>query len=147
MLNSGVLALASGLAAQAFKVVFALVALRRWQPGLFFANGGMPSSHSATVTTLTLRVGRAEGWNSSLFSLVLVFSTYVMLEATGLRQEIGKQAQLLNDMVDAMRAHRHLDQQRLRELVGHTWAEVLGGIVFGALFYLLITRGFFPRPA
>ena len=145
MLNSGVLALLSGLAAQAFKVVFALLALGQWQPGLFFSNGGMPSSHAATVTTLTLLVGAREGWDSSLFSLVLVFSVYVMLEATGLRQEIGKQAQLLNEMVDSMRARQRFDQKRLRELVGHTWAEVQGGVVFGALFYLILTLLFFPK--
>ena len=140
MLNAGVLALAGGLAAQAFKVIYALVVQRNWQPGLFFANGGMPSSHAATVTTLTLLVGSREGWQSSLFSLVLVFSVYVILEATGLRQEIGKQAQLLNELMDGVLAHRRLDQKRLRELVGHTWVEVLGGVVFGLVFYFLITN-------
>lgn len=138
--NSGVQALLSGLGAQAFKVVYSLLVLHRWQPGLFFANGGMPSSHAATVTTLTLLVGRREGFDSSLFSLVLVFSIYVILEATGLRQEIGKQAQLLNELVDGMREHRHLDQRRLRELVGHTWAEVIGGMAFGTFFYFILTK-------
>jgi acid phosphatase family membrane protein YuiD len=139
MLNAGVLALAGGLAAQAFKVIYALAVQRSWQPGLFFANGGMPSSHAATVTTLTLLVGSREGWQSSLFSLVLIFSIYVILEATGLRQEIGKQAQLLNELMDGVLAHRKLDQKRLRELVGHTWAEVMGGVAFGGVFYFLIT--------
>lgn len=138
MHNSGVLALLSGLLAQAFKVIYALAVHGRWQPGLFFANGGMPSSHAATVTALTLLVGRREGFDSSLFSLVLIFSIYVILEATGLRQEIGKQAQLLNELVDSVREHRRFDQKRLRELVGHTWAEVTGGMVFGAVFYFLL---------
>ena len=140
MLNSGVLALASGLAAQAFKIVIALVFRRRWQPGLFFANGGMPSSHAATVTTLSLLIGRQEGYMSSLFSISLIFSIFIIMEATGLRQEIGKQAQLLNELMDGVLAHRRLDQKRLRELVGHTWGEVGGGIVFGAVFYLLVIR-------
>lgn len=140
MLNSGVLALASGLAAQVFKVMMALVFRGRWQPGLFLANGGMPSSHSATVTTLSLLIGRQEGYDSSLFSISLIISIFVIMEATGLRQEIGQQAQLLNELMDSVLAHRKFDQKRLRELVGHTWAEVGGGVVFGVAFYFLLIR-------
>jgi acid phosphatase family membrane protein YuiD len=136
MMNPGVIALLSGLAAQAAKVVLELLAHRRWRPTLFFSNGGMPSSHTATVTTLTILVGRAEGWDSTVFSLVVVFSLFVMLEATGLRQEIGHQAQILNELMDEALAGEHVDGRRLRELVGHTWGEVIGGLVFGVLFAL-----------
>lgn len=138
--NPGVWALASGLAAQAFKVVLALFWKRSWQPGLFLSNGGMPSSHSATVTTLCLLVGKSEGYGSSLFGLVLIFSLYVIMEATGLRQEIGNQAQLLNELMDSFVAKRKLEQERLRELVGHTWGEVGGGVLFGVVFYLVISK-------
>ena len=134
--NPGVTALLAGLAAQAAKVVFEAVARRRWRPALFLSNGGMPSSHTATVTALTLLVGRAEGWDSPLVSLVLVFSLFVIFEATGLRQEIGQQAQVLNELMDRARAGDPPDRERLRELVGHTWAEVIGGAVFGAAFTL-----------
>jgi len=137
MLNPGVLALLSGLSAQAFKVLFALLR-GRWQPGLFVSNGGMPSSHSATVMTLTLEVGHRDGYASSLFSLVLVFGLFVIMEATGLRQEIGMQAQLLNEMMDGARHRQKVNPRRLRELVGHTWTEVLGGLLFGAVFFFLI---------
>ena len=95
MLNAGVMALAAGLVAQVAKVVVELAAHRRWRPGLVFDNGGMPSSHTATVTALTMAVHRTEGWDTSVFSLVLVFSLFVIFEATGLRQEIGQQAQVL----------------------------------------------------
>lgn len=138
--NFGIWALASGLAAQAFKVVLALGLKGRWQPGLFLSNGGMPSSHSATVTTLSLLIGQTEGYQSSLFGLVLVFSLFVIMEATGLRQEIGNQAQLLNELMDGMRVNHRLDQKRLRELVGHTWGEVIGGVVFGVLFFFLLEK-------
>ncbi len=133
--NPGIMALLSGLAAQAAKVVLAAVLHRRWCPELFFSNGGMPSSHTATVTTLALMVGNAEGYGSAIFSLVLVFSLFVVFEATGLRQEIGKQAQLLNDLMDSALHGERVDGRRLRELVGHTWGEVGGGLVFGAIFY------------
>jgi len=140
MIDSGVLALLSGLAAQAFKVVLALLFKRSWQPALFFSNGGMPSSHSSTVTTLSLLIGRQEGFDSPIFSLVLVFSTFIIMEATGLRQEMGNQAQLLNELMDSALAHRKWDQGKLRELVGHTWQEVGGGIIFGAGFYWVIVK-------
>ncbi len=133
--NPGVLALLSGLAAQAAKVALEGLVRRRWRPELFFTNGGMPSSHTATVTTLALLVGHAEGYGSAIFSLVLIFSLFVVFEATGLRQEIGKQAQLLNDLMDSAIHGERVDGRRLRELVGHTWGEVGGGLVFGVIFY------------
>ena len=138
--NPGILALTSGLAAQAAKVLLELVLKRRWRPQLFFTNGGMPSSHTATVTTLALVVGRSEGFDSTIFSLVLIFSLFVVFEATGLRQEIGKQAQLLNDLMDSALHGEHVDGSRLRELVGHTWGEVGGGMICGTFFYLWLVQ-------
>ena len=136
MLNAGVLAILSGLAAQAMKVVLELVQHRRWRPRLFFANGGMPSSHTATVVTLAVLIGNRQGLNDPVFSLVVVFAIYVIFEATGLRQEIGHQARLLNDLVETMRRTHQLDALHLREFVGHTWAEVAGGVLCGVLFAL-----------
>ncbi len=135
MMNPGVWALLSGMSAQALKVLLELVFRRNWNPALLVSNGGMPSSHSATVTTLTLLIGRQEGYHSSLFSLVLVFGLFVIMEATGLRQEIGQQAQLLNELMDSVLHGEKVDGKRLRELVGHTWQEVFGGILFGVIFY------------
>jgi acid phosphatase family membrane protein YuiD len=129
---AGAIAVASGLAAQGAKVVIEAVRRRRWRPALLFASGGMPSSHTATVTTLSFLVAREEGTGSTIFSLVLVFSLYVVFEAAGLRQEVGKQAELLNDLLDGLMAGRRPDQRRLKELVGHTWHEVFGGFLFGA---------------
>jgi acid phosphatase family membrane protein YuiD len=136
MITPGVIALISGLTAQVAKVVIELVVRRRFKPSVFFDNGGMPSSHTSTVTTLALTVGRAEGFDSSIFSLVLIFSLYVIFEATGLRQEIGKQAELINDLVDSALAGKKVPSDRLRELMGHTWAEVAGGFVVGVGMYL-----------
>ena len=108
----------------------------RWSR--MFDTGGMPSSHTSLVTTLTLAVGATEGVSSVLFSVVLIFSLYFVFEATGLRQEVGQQAKLLNEMVDELFQTHHLDQKRLRELVGHTWTEVLGGVVVGVLVFLVL---------
>ncbi len=134
--HPGVIALISGFLAQAAKVVVELLFRRSWKPHLMFANGGMPSSHASTVTALTLAIGAREGLDSSLFSIVLIFSLFVVFEATGLRQEIGKQAQILNELMDNALHGQRIERERLRELVGHTWAEVIVGIVFGAAVYL-----------
>lgn len=134
---TGLIALASGLFAQLLKVLVAAYRERRWNWSLLFASGGMPSSHTATVTTLTLLVAAREGIGSPLFSVCFIFGLYVMFEATGLRQEVGKQARLLNDLVDEMITTHHFDRTRLRELVGHTWAEVAGGFLSGLAVYLL----------
>ena len=138
MLNAGVLALLSGLTAQALKVLVELLLRRRWRPHLFFSNGGMPSSHTAAVVTLATLVGHDAGVHAPVFSLVLVFAVYVVFEATGLRQEVGHQARLLNDLVETMRRTHQLDAQDLRVFVGHTWAEVAGGAACGVLFALLV---------
>ena len=134
MLSAGVLAVISGLFAQMVKVLIEAARGRGWRPELAFANGGMPSSHTATVTTLAILVGHQAGVAAPVFSLVIVFALYVVFEATGLRQEVGQQARLLNEFMDAAKSHEQVDRARLREFVGHTWAEVLGGALFGALF-------------
>ena len=136
----GIAALLSGVIAQALKVVVELIRTRRLNLLRFFDNGGMPSSHTSLVTTLTVGVGVYSGVSSSIFSVTLVFSIYFIIEATGLRQEVGKQAKLLNDLVDEMRSTHHLDRSRLKELVGHTWGEVFGGLVLGLLFAYLFYR-------
>jgi hypothetical protein len=100
--------------------------------------GGMPSSHTSLVTTLTAGVGVYQGVNSVLFGISLIFSLYFIFEATGLRQEVGKQAKVLNEIIEKVSKTHHLDASELRELVGHTWAEVLGGLSLGLLVALLV---------
>jgi acid phosphatase family membrane protein YuiD len=100
----------------------------------------MPSSHTALVTTLTIGMARFAGISSTLFAVTLLFSLYFMFEAAGLRQEVGNQARLLNDLVDELRHTHHVDPKRLKELVGHTWGEVAGGFVFGLIVSALAYR-------
>jgi acid phosphatase family membrane protein YuiD len=126
-------ALIAGLTAQMLKVVIELIRTGRLNLLRFFDNGGMPSSHTALVTALTIGVGRDAGVGSPLFAVTLLFSLYFIFEAAGLRMEVGNQARMLNDLVDELRHTHHLDRERLKELVGHTWGEVLGGLLYGAL--------------
>ncbi len=136
----GIAALLSGGVAQVLKIVFDAIQHRRVNLLKFFDNGGMPSSHTAMVTTLCVGVGRYAGVDSSVFSLTLIFSMYVVFEAAGLRQEVGKQAAMLNDITDELRQTHQLNVARLKELVGHTWGEVLGGFIVGLLIAFLLFR-------
>ncbi len=136
----GIAAITSGLVAQGFKVALDLLRSRRIHLLRFFDNGGMPSSHTALVTTLTFGAWHLFGVDSSIFSVTLIFSLYFVFEAAGLRQEVGNQAKVLNDLVDELRATHHVDRSRLKELVGHTWGEVLGGFVLGIIVAYLFYR-------
>jgi acid phosphatase family membrane protein YuiD len=133
-------ALLSMAVAQFLKPWLDLIFRRPWRWQRAFDTGGMPSSHTSLVTTLTLGVGAVEGTDTTVFAVTLVFSLYFIFEATGLRQEVGHQARILNEMIDELLAHHAVrtDQARLRELVGHTWAEVLGGGVVGVLVFLAL---------
>jgi acid phosphatase family membrane protein YuiD len=124
--------------AQLLKVVIELVRTRRLDLLRFFDNGGMPSSHTALVTTLTICVGHDAGVRSPLFAVTLLFSLYFIFEAAGLRQAVGSQARVLNDLVDELRQTHHLDRGRLKELVGHTWGEVFGGFLYGVLVATIV---------
>lgn len=132
MLNTiGVASLLSGVFAQAMKVLIAFHRTKNLRLERFFDTGGMPSSHAALVTTLTIGVAVDSGITSPIFSVVLIFSLYVVFEAAGLRQEVGKQARVLNELVDEYTATHHVNKSRLKELVGHTWWEVIVGFVLG----------------
>lgn len=129
----GLAALLSGIIAQALKVVIELIKTGRFNFLKILDNGGMPSSHTSLVATLTVGVGIHSGIDSAIFSITVIFSMYIIFEAAGLRQEVGKQARVLNELVDELRATHQLDRSRLKELVGHTWGEVFGGLVLGLL--------------
>ena len=127
----GIASLLAAVCAQALKVVIPLLHKRELRLLRIFDNGGMPSSHTALVTTLTFGVGSYAGVASSLFSVTLLFSMYIVFEAAGLRKEVGNQAQVLNELVDELRSTHHIDRSRLKELIGHTWGEVIAGFLLG----------------
>jgi uncharacterized protein len=133
----GVASLLSGLIAQFLKVLIGFKQTRRFRIERFLDTGGMPSSHTATVTTLTIGVGVYAGIKSAMFSIALIFSMYIIFEAAGLRQEVGKQARVLNDLIDDLLETHHLNTSRLKELVGHTWGEVSVGFIVGLIVSLI----------
>lgn len=119
--------------AQVLKVLLILLIERRWRPAAFMETGGMPSSHSAMVAALATGVALTEGVGSPLFAASAVFALIVMYDATGVRHSSGQQARLLNDLVDELRAvvREGFAPLPLRVLLGHTYLEVLAGIMIG----------------
>ena len=110
---------------------------RRLNLRVLAETGGMPSSHSALVTGLTFGIGRLNGFNSAPFAIALIFSFVVMYDAAGVRRAAGRQAAVLNRLVEDLVAMRGIREDRLRELLGHTPVEVLVGAVLGAAVGLL----------
>ncbi len=99
--------------------------------------GGMPSSHAGSVSTLSAATGLARGFSSMEFQIACFFSVIIVYDAAGLRRAAGKQAEVLNRLVDRMqREHRLIlrGERPLAELLGHTPFEVFVGIVFGIVF-------------
>lgn len=110
---------------------------RRWNLRRFVETGGMPSSHAASVAALSTAVGMEEGFRSTLFGATLFFSLIVMYDAAGLRRAAGRQAEVLNRLIDEHFRHPEKDAQRLMELLGHTPLEVLVGGMLGCAGALL----------
>jgi acid phosphatase family membrane protein YuiD len=97
----------------------------------FVETGGMPSSHAAGVCALTTSVGIREGVTTPLFGVSLYFSLIVLYDAAGLRRAAGRQAMILNRLIQQHWEHADADAHRLMELLGHTPLEVLVGALLG----------------
>jgi acid phosphatase family membrane protein YuiD len=102
------------------------------------SSGGMPSSHSSFVTSLSTLVGMELGFNSMEFAIVAVFSIIIMYDASGVRRAVGKQAAVLNQIIDDLHHKKYIEQKKLKELVGHTPIEVLFGALLGILTALIL---------
>ena len=100
--------------------------------------GGMPSAHAASVTALTTCMGIERGFNSPLFGAVAFFSLLIIYDATGIRQAASRQAQLLNQMLEDLKTHHTIRGERLVERLGHTYLEVLVGILYGVSLALMM---------
>ncbi|HCF29728.1 MAG TPA: acid phosphatase [Cyanobacteria bacterium UBA11049] len=120
------------LIAQASKLVVELVKNRKLNIRALVTTGGMPSAHSALVTALATEVGQTAGWASSEFAIATIFAIIVMYDAAGVRQAAGKQARIVNQIIDELFSDKHeFNQDRLKELLGHTPFQVIVGSLLG----------------
>lgn len=126
--------IAGGIAwalAQGLKLPIEYFRSRRWNWSLLFSVGGMPSSHSAWVASLAHACGLYAGFDSAVFALSVGVAAVVIYDATGIRRQAGKHAEVINTMIEELAAGHPLKQEQLREVLGHTPYEALAGMILG----------------
>jgi len=135
---------AASLITQSFKIIVDFIQNGKINFRVLVETGGMPSSHSALVTALAAGVGQVQGWDSTEFAIATVFAIIVMYDASGVRQAAGKQAKVLNQIVDEMfQENPEFNEDRLKELLGHTPFQVIIGSMLGIAISCLFGPGGF----
>ncbi len=131
---------AAWVIAQSIKVALGVFREKRFNFRWFIGTGGMPSSHAAGVSALSTSIGMTYGFDSALFAIVLTFTLIVVFDAQGVRLATGKQAEILNKMLDDIYWKKKMDEDQLKELIGHTPVEVFAGVILGILVSLLLYK-------
>jgi len=137
----GVSTMAGWILGQLIKVPVEYLRHKRWDWTLLLNAGGMPSSHSALITSVTTSVGLNVGWSSPLFALAIALTGIVVYDATGVRRQAGIQAERINQIVRELLHLKKLDETEvtyLREIIGHTPFEAAAGVLFGILIALAV---------
>ena len=143
LLSNGFLlvALSSWFWAQLIKTILHAVVTKRVDFTRLVGDGGMPSGHSATVSSLATAAALVYGLGSFEFAIALVFAIVVCKDAMGVRLETGKQAVIINDIVEAfnvLTSEEKLPDAKLKEFVGHTPLQVIAGILLGIVNAVLL---------
>lgn len=124
-------------AIQCFKVIYDLITTKKFNFRRIVGAGGMPSSHTAIVISLTTLIGKNIGVDTPLFALALITSLIVMYDAAGVRRAAGKQATLLNKIVQTPGLTGLEVQEKLVEVLGHTPLQVIVGAIIGIIVGLV----------
>lgn len=122
---------------QLFKLIYDLCTTRKFNFKRILGAGGMPSSHSAVVTSLATLIGKNLGVDSPIFAIALIFAFVVMYDACGVRRAAGKQAKVLNDIVNTPGLSGVQVQEKLQEALGHTPIQVFVGAIIGIVAGLI----------
>lgn len=118
---------------QLFKLIWDLATTKKFNFKRLMGAGGMPSSHSAVVAGLATLIGKYEGLNSAVFAVSLIMAFVVMYDACGVRRAAGKQAELLNKIVETPGLTGLQVQEKLIEVLGHTPVQVFVGALIGVI--------------
>ena len=124
--------------AQALKVLIEFILLRRWNWALLFQAGGMPSSHSAMVSATALSIGLFMGFDQPVFAVASILAMIVIYDATGIRREAGRQATLINTIIEEIAKGKLAQQKSLKEVLGHTPGEAIMGMLLGLVLAVLV---------
>lgn len=132
-------AIAANLIAQWIKIIRYSFKRKKINYAIMFATGGMPSSHSSTVSALAASVGLIDGFTSTTFAVAALLASIVMFDAAGVRRNAGRQAVVLNQiLLELLTPDHRLTKEKLKEFLGHSPKEVFAGAVLG----ILISVGF-----
>ena len=125
-------------AIQSFKVIWEFITTKKFNIKRFLGAGGMPSSHSALITSIAVMIGKEAGFGSYQFALAMIFALIVMYDAAGIRRAAGNQATVLNKLISTPGLKGIDVQGKLKEALGHTPNQVfvgaIIGIIVGAIF-------------
>ena len=124
---------AAWLITQTIKVILGIIREKRFNFKWFVGTGGMPSSHAAAVSGMATAFGLHYGVDSPLFALALLFLLIVISDAQGVRMASGKQAETLNKMLDDIYWKKKIQEDRLKEFLGHTPFQVIIGMIIGVI--------------
>ena len=122
---------------QTFKVIYDLITLKKLDFKRIMGAGGMPSSHSAIAVSTATLIGKYEGFDTAIFALAVIFSFVVMYDAAGVRRAAGKQARLLNKIIETPGMSTLEVQGKLVEVLGHTPIQVFVGAAIGIIVGLI----------
>jgi len=137
-----IVAVAACLLAQGLKLIIEGITKGKVTFRTLVETGGMPSAHSALVTALAAGVGQTSGWETPEFAIAVLFAVIVMYDATGVRQAAGKQARILNQIVDEFFHDAEFNEERLKELLGHTPVQVIAGCMLGIVISCIAARAY-----
>lgn len=126
------------LIAQAIKIILGMARLRRFDFRWLIGTGGMPSTHAAGVSALSTTIGLDVGFDSPLFAIAVAFTFITLFDAQGVRRWSGRQAQVLNKMIEDIYFKRRIQEPRVKELLGHTPVQVLAGAVVGVIVAMVL---------
>ena len=132
-----IIPLATWFFIQVFKLVYEMVKTKQFNLKRIVGAGGMPSSHSAVVTSLATLIGKNEGFNSPIFGIAAIFAFIVMYDATGVRRAAGEHAKLLNKIVQTPALKELQVREKLVEFLGHTPIQVAAGAIVGIVVGLM----------
>ena len=123
---------------QLFKVIYDLITTKKFNFKRILGAGGMPSSHSAIVTSLATLIGKYQGVDTPIFAVSLILAAVVMYDACGIRRAAGKQAEFLNKIIETPGLTGLQVSEKLVEVLGHTPFQVLVGALIGVIAGLIM---------
>jgi len=126
-------AVAAWVVGQFLKFPLEYILNKRWNWGIIFSAGGMPSSHSALVTAVALSIGFQGGFDTPIFALATAIAMVIIYDAAGVRRQAGIHAERINEIMKDFIERGRIQEEDLKEMLGHTPFEVITGVLLGAL--------------